>query len=67
MGVDGQLVTSYLADLSQFMSDNNAHFDVKDCEGLTPQEMAQKIVDSVMCEGSRKIPQGDPIDCKITN
>jgi hypothetical protein len=64
MGTDGKLVTSYLADLSSFMAENNKRFQLQDCQELTPQDVAQKVVDSVMCDGSRKIPQNDPDDCK---
>lgn len=64
MGLNGKNVHKFLSDMNQHFIDSNKSVKLTGCEGLSPLEIAERIVESAECSGENKIPQGEAIDCK---
>ncbi len=65
LGSDGNLMDKAISEMPSYFQSLNANAKPRGCEGRTPAQIAQKIVDSVQCRGDRKLPHGtnEELDC----
>lgn len=64
MGLNGENMDKALSDMKTHFEGENKKIKISGCEGLSPMEVAQKVVDSAECSGDMELPQAEELDCK---